>query len=274
MNRLVLLLCLFGGTISGFGEEPTVFIIPKDADVFFKNYYYTGSEYFQFSTNGIYRQITREHMFTKESDHGTWSQNGSGELTLVSYEHYRNIECEPLSIFMWYTQAIERLPWVKEQIMDILTRSDMQTFTKEQIEGIEKYGYENCLSRVSVDFDVEHVRRDKLKELAGQIDRFLNDEERNHFHTTPMTYKGHTFLLWRDAETPVNRDLVGIVKSLDELKTEDSPAHIFTRIDGETFKEESGKTQEFIFYPEMTEKVRATIQSEKKELPTTESSVP
>lgn len=251
MNRVLLSLLIILVCVPAVAGEPVVFKMPKDDDVYFKSYFYTGSEYFQFSTNGTYRQVNREHMFVEESDHGTWSQAKSGELTLMSQEHYRNIECDPLSIFMWHTQAIQRLPWVKEQINELLANSDAQTFTKEQIEGIEKYGYKNCLSRISVDFPVKRVPREKLGKLAMHIDQFLNDPQKNHFHATPMTYKGQTFLLWRDAQTPINRDLKRIREELDEQKSKSTPAYIFTRITAETFQKESGKTQEFIFYPEM-----------------------
>ena len=246
---MALLLLLMG--ISANAEEPVIFRMPKDEEVYFKSYFYTGSEYFQFSTNRAYRKVNREHMFVEDSDHGTWSQADSGEMTLVSLEHYRNIECEPLSIFMWYTQAIERLPWVRLQVEKLLADSDQQTFPKEQIEGIEKYGYENCLSRVSVDFRTKQVPRQKLKELAVQIGQFVGDHDKHHFHTTPMTYKGHTFLLWRDAQTPINRDLPKMTQDLDKLDAGQFPAYIFTRITGETFQKESGRTQEFIFHPEM-----------------------
>lgn len=245
-SLLIILVC-----VPAIAEEPAIFRMHKDADVYFKSYAYTGSKYFQFSTNGAYRQVNREHMFVRDSDHGTWSQDDSGELTLVSQEHYRNIECEPLSIYMWHTQAIARLPWVKTQVEKLLAESDQKTFPKDQIEGIEKYGYENCLSRVSVDFRTKKVARETLEELTLQIEQFLNDEHRHHFHATPMTYKGHTFLLWKDAQTPINRDLPRIREKLDQLAQGRFPVYIFTRITAETFQKESGRTQEFIFYPEM-----------------------
>ena len=270
-NNLLLTLCLLAGAVAAHAEDPAVLMFQDDADTFFKNYYYTGSEYFQFSTNGTYRQVAREHMFVEESDHGTWSQDNEGRLTLVSHEHYRDIECEPLSIFMWYTQAVTRLPWVRKEIDGMLRRSDEATFITTEIEAIEKYGYENCLSRVSVDFDVKHVPREKLEGLARRIDIFLNDEERHHFHATPMIYKDFTFLLWEDAQTPINRDLERIVETIDQ-QTKGNPAHIFIGIDGKTFQDESGKTQEFLYYPEMTEKVRSALQDERKELPTKGSS--
>ena len=62
-----------------------------------------------------------------------------------------------------------------------------------------------------------------------------------------MTYKGVTFLLWKDAETPVNRDLAEMKKMIDKRDRE----MIYVAIDRKTFEDESGRTQEFIFHPEM-----------------------
>ncbi len=70
-----------------------------------------------------------------------------------------------------------------------------------------------------------------------------------------MKYKEITFLLWKHAETPLNRSIQEIKNSIDRLKTEKSQKEvlplIYTSIEKTTFDDETEWTQEFIFYPEM-----------------------
>ena len=49
MSRIVFSFALLFVGSSAAAEEPDVFRMPKDEDVFFKSYFYTRSEYIQFS---------------------------------------------------------------------------------------------------------------------------------------------------------------------------------------------------------------------------------
>jgi len=53
-------------------------------------------------------------------------------------------------------------------------------------------------------------------------------------------------------------------EKLYKQKPESSPAFIFTRINADTFQKESGKTQEFIFYPEMNKCIPETENKNKE----------
>ena len=245
------------GAISMQAQEKSV-MLPKDKDVFFKKEYFTGSSYYQFRTNGTYRQINREHMFVKESDQGTWAQQQTGEITLVSAEHYRNIECPPLEVFMWHTQAITRLAPLTVSISNLLAKTSKDTFTSKEIENIERYGYQNVLSRVDVDHGVKTVTRPQLISLTRTISQFLSDPNKNHFHATPMQYKGVTFLLWKDSETPASRNLEDIQRQIAQQKDRSGVPQIYVQIDGQTFEKESGKTQQFIFHPELNNRIPHT----------------
>ena len=233
--------------------DKRVYRIPSGQNVYFRSDHIVGKSYLCLRRDGTYQRIAREHMFVKESDRGKWSQADGGELTLVSEQHYRNVEAPPLSIFMWYPEAAQRLPFLKMSLERLLfeKRSD---FRASEIEEIEKYGYENCLSRISVDFPVEKVTRRQLKALLTQIDLFLGDDQKNHFHAVPMQYESATFLVWRDAEIPPNRNLENIKKQINSIEKDgDNPVFIYCEIDRETFEREAKTTQDFIFYPEMNE---------------------
>jgi len=151
--------------------KEAVFKMPKDRDVFFKNYCYTGTSYLQLQRSGAYRRIGREHMFVEEIDHGAWVQGSAGEITLFSQEH-----------------------------------------------------------------------------------KYPGDPETNPFHITPFAYRGTVFLLWKDSETPVNRDLTEIKKTIDARTGSRQAAYVYVAIDRKTFENESGRTQDFIFHPELNKR--------------------
>jgi hypothetical protein len=237
-------------TIPMIAEE-TVFRMPTGRDTCFKSYSYTNSAYIQFCADGTYRQINREHMFVEESDRGKWCQEESGEITLISKDHYRSVECGPLRVFVWFTRNAEALPKVKAKVAQLLAQSASETFTKTQIERIGRYEYDNCNCHVSVEFPAKTISRKQLQALVKAIDDYLGDPKKNEFHVTPMVYDGVTFLLWKDAKTPINRDLNGITKDIGRLKPGVLPPYIYTKIDKDVFEKESRQTQEFIFFPEM-----------------------
>jgi hypothetical protein len=83
---------------------------------------------------------------------------------------------------------------------------------------------------------------------------FTNRTDNHHFHVIPKRYKGFTFLLWQDAETPLNRNLAEIQESIDRLKAKDRTLPlVYVAIDRKTFDDEANRTQDFIFYPELNQ---------------------
>jgi len=247
----------------GIEANEETFHIPSDSGVYFRSFHIAGSIYLHLRQDGTYQRIAREHMFVEQDDNGKWFQTDTGELTLISERHYRDIEAHPLSIFMWYPKAADRLPFLKSSIKKLLS-GNRTIFNAKEIEEIEKYGYENCLSRISVDDSIAKVTQKQLETLLAKINLFLEDKQKNYFHAIPMQYKSITFLLWKDFGIPLNRNLIEIKERIDTLeKDEEHPLYVYCEIDQETFKKEAHTTQEFIFYPEMTDKVREMIDTNK-----------
>lgn len=241
-----------------------IFHIPSDSDVYFRSFHIEGSTYLHLRQDGTYQRIAREHMFVEEDDNGEWLQVDTGELTLISERHYRDIEAFPLSIFMWYPEAADRLPFLKSSIKKLLS-GNRTNFNAKEIEEIEKYGYENCLSRISVDDSAAKITKKQLEALLVKMNLFLEDKQKNYFHAIPMRYKSVVFLLWKDYGIPLNRNLIEIKERIDSLeKDEECPLYVYCVIDQKIFKKEANTTQEFIFYPEMTEKVRGMIDNNEK----------
>ena len=112
-------------------------------------------------------------------------------------------------------------------------------------------------SPISVDFEAKQMSRSQLSALLQAIVVFTNRTDNCDFHVAPMKYRDVTFLLWSDAETPLNRSLQEIKDSIDQLKKEIGKRQVqplvYTSIDKETFDDEAERTQEFIFHPELNE---------------------
>lgn len=248
--------CLCLGLTAWSAEEGL--ILSTKEDNYFKKEAPTGSAYVHFRTNGTYRRIAREHMYVAENDRGTWIQDSTGLVTMKSAMHYRNIEARPLAIWTWHTNTAARLPQIHEAISAFLRTNNSEHFESDFIRNrlvqLPSRGT-NVYSPISPDPRENQTSRSNLVALLAAIEVFTNRTDNHHFHVTPMKYKEIRFLLWGDAETPINRDLPAIKNSIDQLQREegrkDLVPYVYTGIDKKRFDDEAGRTQEFLFRPEM-----------------------
>lgn len=256
---------LFAVTLLASAQEK-VFFIPSGQDAFFKSYAYTSTEYLHLKADGKYGHIDREHMFVEEDDRGVWHQDTNGTITLESELHCRNIEAEPLSIWTWHTNVVSRLPQIHDVIAAHIADSNTSVFDNKYVEErmvlIPRPEGTNVYCPISVAFPAEKITKRQLSDLLHQIETFMNAKDKNQFHVIPMIYRSRTFLLWKDHETPINRNLVRIKESIDQTTNNITPPYICFAIDRNTFEKEAHLTQEFIFHPEMTKKVRESILKE------------
>jgi hypothetical protein len=239
-------------------------------DSFFKEEVFTGSSYVHFRTNGTYSRIAREHLFVEESDRGTWTQDSTGWITMKSTMHYRNIEAPPLAIWTWHTNVAVLLPRIHATISGLLRTNNSAHFTSEfvgeRLVRLPSRGT-NFYSPIAVDFEAKQISRSQLTSLLQAIETFTNRTDNHHFHVAPMKYKKITFLLWRDEETRLNRNLQEIRNSIDQLRMQEGKKEvlplIYTSIDKETFSDEAGRTHEFIFHPEMNQPKKQMTEEQK-----------
>lgn len=238
-----LIVTLFVSMAGVLPAQEEVFKIPQGADICFKSHSFEDFGYICFRADGTYIRAAGKQIPAAESDSGTWSQADTGELTLVSKTHYRDIESGSLRINIWDSAVLDRLPAIKKSIEDMLGKDTSASFATADIEAIEKYGPDNSLPRVSVDFREASVPREQLTALIAEIDKFIVDTGKNLFHLTPMTYKGITFLLWKDSGIPLNRNLAGIKECIDKDGDPQGISFIFQSIDKETFEKETSKPQ-------------------------------
>jgi len=196
-------------------------------------------------------------MFVEESDRGTWTRDSLGLVTMQSTMHYRNIEVGPLAIWTWHTNISEKLPQIHAVIGNLLnTNKSLQfepDFIGERLVRLQSRGT-NLYSPISINDEAKQISRSQLSSLMRAIEVFTNRMDNQNFHVAPVEYKGFIFLLWQDAEIPLNRNLVEIKKSIDNLKEErDTLPFVYVAIDKKTFDEEANRTQDFIFHPEMNQ---------------------
>ena len=229
--------------------QEAVYKIPVGQPAYFKSDYYTGSAYIEFMPDGKYRRINREHMFTAEMDNGTWKQDDSGLVTLISDRQVRNIECGPLTVYMGGKDKVEGLTDLLGNIKKFLQNNPGKTeFSPEQIENIRKV---DGVEDICVDSGGDQISLGQVTSFSQTIQSFISDADKNKFHCTPMTYKNFIFLVWRDSEVPSTRDLVQVKESIDGLGKDEFPPYLYLATDQKTFCDETGTTYPFKFYPEM-----------------------
>jgi hypothetical protein len=237
------------------GSAASVFLSKKE-DSFFKYDIVSASFYMHFRTNGTYRRIDREHMGVEEVDRGTWTQDSKGSITLRSAMHYRNIEAGPLQIWTWEMDVAPQLPQLHATVTNFLRTNHAEHFDSNFVtqrlvlirgEGTTLY----C--PIYVTEGTKEVSRRQLASLLRAVEEFRHRTDNNHLHLTAMKYRGVTFLVWKDAEMPLNPPLAEIKKSIDRLKKEGGKAQflleVFQPIDKRTFTDESEGTQDFLFVP-------------------------
>lgn len=229
-------------------SEESVFIFPKGQDIHFRDYCYIHSQYISFRTDGTYSRLGRGHFVVTEDDRGRWLQNPDGRVTLISDSMVRDIISGSL-----YVRYLRRLPALRETIQNYLESNPKERFSIDEVENIAiqddshfKYQMIGIL-----DDTISEVSRDDLYGLAGQIEIYLQGDKNIEYYLTPFRYKKFLVLLWENVESPINRDIERIKKSIDRLKDDAYPTCIFVGIDEQTFSRESSSPQEFIYYPEL-----------------------
>ena len=226
--------------------------LPKDRDVFFRHYAYTWSEYLHLRPNGTYRHITRHHLFVEEDDHGTWTENPTGDVLLKSDLHYRRIVSGDLIVSVWHRERAQSLPDLKKKILHFLKSHRRATFSMAEVQRIRESPLRGSPNVRSSDINVigNPINRADLEGLLTAIDEFMTSDTKNVFVLKPLVY--------RSAVIFVDNDRVSLSKQVidQELALPPHPAytpdkHGYHEIDSSRFAEESKETQEFIFFPEM-----------------------
>lgn len=238
-----LIFMLLGSMAGSLPAQEEVFKIPPGTDMYCKSHAFDNFEYIRFGADGTYTRAAGKKMAVAGNDSGTWNQDAGGVITLTSKTHYRDIESGTLKIAVWDSAGVDRLPALKQAITDMLAKDISASIATANIEAIEKYGPENRWARVSVDFRVESVPREQLAALILQIDKFTAETEKNLFHLTPMSYKGITFLLWKDSGIPLNRNLAGLKECIDNDGNPGGISFIFQSTDKDTFDKETSNLQ-------------------------------
>lgn len=230
--------------------------LPRDRDTFFKHDGLTFSDFLQLRSDGSYRQIAREHLYTKEMDRGSWEQNDAGELILNSDLHFHNINSGQLFISMWHRDELKALPELKERIQTFLKSNHSLDFLAKDVERIKEaslsFDPKTKIGRITV-LGSKRVKRADLEGLLMGIDTFLSSDEKNLFAFVPLEYN-RSIIFVEDDRAQLAMKVVA-----DELARPPHPSHHpdkhgYHEIDAARFHEEIKETQPFLFYPEMNKR--------------------
>lgn len=207
--------------------DETIYGFPENRSVYFRYDYITGSQYLEFRPDGTYRKIWREHMFVREDDHGTWSQAANGDVTLSS-EVWPVIWDGPLAIHT-SKESLSLLPHARELLISFLETHNQPFFSAQEVKQILQQGNGQAdslvpnLPVIEVKWEME-ISQEQLRGLLRALDTYLEREHQYVFHCT--------------RQSPVS-----LVCGLTGYES----------IDQNTFEEETGTTQPFIFFPELNQ---------------------
>lgn len=196
--------------IHSSGTEELEYLLPKDTDAFFMKNYYTGVDYLHLKRSGHYERIQQTDLGTEETtDRGSWEQMESGEVLLRSESLYHDVIHEPLQISIRWKDRVVNLPEIKNRISEFLEKRNETQFTKSDVGEIHRQPLRDggSLESIWVAVGVDYVSRDELEGLIRAIEEFLESEDKNVFRLTPYQFPSFTVLVWKNAETSLNRDL-------------------------------------------------------------------
>jgi len=229
-------------------------VLSHTRNSYFKHDGLTFCEYLHLRPDGTYRQITREHLFVEERDHGCWEQNSAGELLLKSELHYHGIISGMLWISLWHRDRYETLPDLKQRIQQFMMDNRSAEFPAKAVEAIRESlipGQEKIkLGDIAV-FGSQSVNRKDLEGLLAAIDHFVGSDDKNVFSFKPLKYKS-AMIFVEESRVSLTQQIIA-----DELARPPHPAHRADRhgygeVNVMRFTEETKETQPFLFFPEVT----------------------
>jgi hypothetical protein len=241
------------------GADPQ-FKLHKDRDTVFRLKDFTSTEYFHFGKDGKYRQVNREHMFTCESDRGTWKQNAAGRIELESAILRRDVKCGPLKIRVRDVEQLEALHPLKRDVGAFLAANKRDSYSRDEIERAWKYSYTWSLfdtkiafSAVEVENHTEKVTRKQLAQLLTTWEEYLKSGVRNQFQVVAVKY--HKFVLLASEDYPL---IMNSPKEATEIADrfggpDKEPAMVFVLIDSAVGIKGMKTKHPFSYLPELNQ---------------------
>lgn len=246
---LALLLVLAGG--AGRAEEHTTVALEEKLPCFFCSDHMTGSMHLAFCPDHRYSRVSREHLFVREDDTGTWSVTEDGVVVLTSDVHCQNLFSGPFEIgYLNREDGLDRLTTLSQALDRLQTSLTETTMTGRQfLDALHAHG--GRLPIIKVDPARESVATTEILALR----RFV-DEARSTglapavISLVPRRHRDVVYLdilppaqgLWM----PWRRDWVE--SSIREAGGKSLPRYIYAEIDEETYRSRVSTTQEFRYH--------------------------
>lgn len=228
-------------------------VLSSTRNSYFKHDGLTFSEYLHLRPDGTYRQITREHLYVEERDHGRWEQNRAGDLLLKSELHYHEIIYGKLWISLWHRERYETLPDLKQRIQQFILDNRSAEFPAKAIEAIRESlipGQDKIkLGDIAV-FGSQSVNRKDLEGLLAAIDHFVGSDDKNVFSFKPLKYKSAVIFV-EESRVPLTQKIIADELVRPRHHSHRADRHGYEEVNIVRFTEEIKEMQPFLFFPEM-----------------------
>ena len=247
--------------LSRGGEPP--FLLSKDHDTVFRLEAFTSTNYFHFGKDGKYRQIDREHLFTCESDRGTWKQDATGRIELRSAVLVKELKSGPLRVPVRNIEQLEALRPLEKDIGAFLSADEKNSYSRREIERAWKYTYTWSLFESKVTFSAveaayfpENITKSHFRELLDAWKAYLKDDSKNRFYLVPVKHQNLVLLASDDYPFMANTQTPEKVREKADLFVERkvSPVFVYVLTGSDAALKEMKTRQPFIFYPELNQR--------------------
>jgi len=241
------------------GAEPP-FLLPKEDDSVFRLEAFTSTSYFHFGKDGKYRRISRQHLFTCESDRGTWKQDATGRIELRSAVLVKELKSGPLRVPVRNIEQLEALRPLEKDIGAFLSADEKNSYSRREIERAWKYTYTWSLFESKVTFSAveaayfpENITKSHFRELLDAWKAYLKDDSKNRFYLVPVKHQNLVLLASDDYPFMANTQTPEKVREKADLFVERkvSPVFVYVLTGSDAALKEMKTRQPFIFYPEL-----------------------
>jgi hypothetical protein len=212
----------------------------------------TSTHFLHLRADGTFREIRREHMFSREGATGTWRRISAFELEFACKDWVPDVVHGPVRILCGHDWQA-RLPEVRAGIAGLLVRDGAKAgFPKEDLEQIGEREVElesgdlktRAVSR-PVESSRDEVSRADLERLLDAIDRY---DAPRAVEARIVKHRGIVFLHWPHGGPPFAKPwLDEITREIDGYQGKYPPMFVYSRITREAFEKETRATEPFRF---------------------------
>lgn len=233
-------------------STPTIAKLTTDNDIYLVAYGPAESSLLELHKDGTYTTRIRMHLGSINSDEGTWSISGNGDIALKSDKRFHDIYVDRVLWISVDRKIFSDLPEIKKSLQILLKSSSEDLIPYDKLVGVKEYQGKYGKIKAIHCYSEGPVARDVIIKTINNIEAYQNKTGQNIFYWRPITYKSFLFMVntddhWYTVDKFTNK----IVTTIDNHSENESFAFfshdIFTAITPEYFNYETEQPESFKF---------------------------